>query len=1031
MTATVLIVDDSLTVRMDLAEAFEAAGFNPLPCDTASKARAVLAGGSVSLAILDVLLPDADGVELLEEIRSNPSTSGILILMLSTEAEIKDRIRGLRRGADDYIGKPYDAEYVVARAKELLRTRKAPARDGPTILVIDDSTTFRNELRHALEVVGYTVLSAANGEEGLRLAAIHRPNALIVDGVMPGLDGATVVRRIRLDAALRGTPCLLLTAADDAGAELRALDAGADAFVRKEDDIEVLLARLGAALRSATTEPPDAAALLGPKRLLVVDDSETYLQEIAALLRGDGYDVVMARSGEQALEMLAVQSVDCVLLDLMMPGLGGKETCRRIKEAPAIRHVPLIMVTSVDDRTAMMEGLAFGADDYIAKSSEFEVLKARVRSQIRRKQFEDEYRRIREDLLRSELEAAEARAARQVAETRAAMSEELERRVEERTAQLTATAQALVAENSRREVTERNLQAQLARLRLLGDITRAIAQRQDLASVFRVVIRNLEENLPANFCRICLRAGHPEVLAIWDEQVKRCKQDSRAQAEASVRIGIGAAGRIARMHEALLYDSDASRRWTFIASLGLHSLIAAPLHVGADVFGVLFVARQEPDAFSHEECEFLRQLSEHVALAVRQGQLHEALQAAYDDLRETQRAVLQQERLRALGQMASGIAHDINNAISPVGLYVESILESDSGLEPRSRQQLNVVRRAVDDVAKTVARMREFCRSRQPQITLAPVDLNLLIEQVLELTRVKWTDIPQQRGMVIAVVKELDSDLPALSGVESEIREALTNLIFNAVDAMPEGGSLTLRTMTVPRAAGASGVALAARNVYLEVADTGVGMDEETSSKCLEPFFTTKGERGTGLGLAMVYGAVQRHGADIKIHSVPGRGTTIRLSFPVLDAASAADRTAESAAEVPGHMRILLIDDDPLVLKSLSDTLEKDGHDVMAASDARDGVKAFQASRKSEPFDVVVTDLGMPYLDGQRVAILVKETSPTTPVILLTGWGQQPASDSDVALHSVDFVLGKPPKIRELRTALAQCYARLERKTGS
>jgi two-component system, NtrC family, sensor kinase len=428
MNPIVLIVDDSVTVRMDLAEAFESAGFHAVPCASATEARAVLAREQVSVAILDVLLPDADGVELLKEIRTNPATSQAALLLLSTEAEVKDRIRGLQTGADDYVGKPYDRGYVIARAKELLRLRASAPQKCTTVLIVDDSPTFRNELQRALEGAGYDVLWASTGEEGLRVAAMSRPNALIVDGVMPGIDGATVVRRVRLDAALRGTPCLLLTASGDRSAELRALDAGADAFVRKEEDLDVILARLAAVLRSATSDSDVAAALLGPRRVLVVDDSETYLQEIAEVLRGDGYDVVVARSGEQALEMLGVQPVDCVLLDLVMPGIGGKDTCSRIKASPVVRDIPLIMVTSVEDRHSMIEGLAIGADDYIAKSSDFEVLKARVRAQIRRKQFEDEHRRIREELLRSELAAAEARAAREVAETRAALTEELERK---------------------------------------------------------------------------------------------------------------------------------------------------------------------------------------------------------------------------------------------------------------------------------------------------------------------------------------------------------------------------------------------------------------------------------------------------------------------------------------------------------------------------------------------------------------------------------------------------------------------------
>ncbi len=409
MSATVLIVDDSLTVRMDLAEAFAAAGFHTVACATAEEARAALSRGPVDIAVLDVLLPDADGIALLAELRRSPAAAEAAVLMLSTEAEVKDRIRGLQTGADEYVGKPYDRGYVVARAEELLRQRQAAAvPDRPLVLVIDDSATFREELAEALELAGYATATAATGEEGLHLAAARRPEAVIVDGVLPGIDGATVVRRMRLDAALRTTPCVLLTADDEPGAELRALDSGADAFVRKGEDVGLILARLSAVLRTASAGVAGAgstktASLLGPKRILAVDDSETFLQELGQALREEGYDVVLSRSGEEALEMLAVQPVDCILLDVLMPGLGGKEACRRIKSSPPpLRDIPLLLLTAVDERQAMIEGLSTGADDYIAKSSDFEVVKARVRAQIRRRQFEDEHRRIREGLLREE-----------------------------------------------------------------------------------------------------------------------------------------------------------------------------------------------------------------------------------------------------------------------------------------------------------------------------------------------------------------------------------------------------------------------------------------------------------------------------------------------------------------------------------------------------------------------------------------------------------------------------------------------------
>ena len=430
MKGRVLIVDDSLTVRMDLADAFREVGVEPILCSLVADARDAMSHDAADVVILDILLPDGDGIEFLKEIRGAPLASDAAIVMLSTEAEVRDRIRGLQTGADEYVGKPYDSGYVVARTLELLRARRLTSNAVATILIIDDSATFRDELRTALEEASYVVQTAASGEEGLKQAASQRPAAILVDGILPGIDGATVIRRIRLDAALRDVPCLLLTASDDRDAELGALDAGADSFVRKDDHWDVILAKLAAVLRRASIRAPgeEATSLLSPKKILAVDDSATYLEELGSALRDEGYDVIPARSGEEAIELLAVQAVDCILLDLLMPGLSGHDTCRRIKAAPSVRDVPLIMLTALEDRNAMIEGLSAGADDYISKSSEFEVLKARVRAQIRRKQFEDENRRIREELLHTELEASEARAARELAETRAILVEELERK---------------------------------------------------------------------------------------------------------------------------------------------------------------------------------------------------------------------------------------------------------------------------------------------------------------------------------------------------------------------------------------------------------------------------------------------------------------------------------------------------------------------------------------------------------------------------------------------------------------------------
>ena len=422
MKPRVLIVDDSVTVRMDLIEAFEAAGFEAIGCDGVRPAAEALRAGTFSLAVLDVLLPDGDGIELLHAIKAAPATASTPVMLLSTEAEVQSRVRGLQTGADEYIGKPYDVAYVVARARELAHT-DAPSTAGaaPTVLVIDDSATVRAELREALSGAGYSVVTAETGEDGLRIAASVRPSAVIVDGDLPGIDGYAVVRRIRLDATLRRTPCLLVTGSRiDRSDEVAALDAGVDAYVRKSGDVRVLLARLGAMLRCGAREvEPGPASVLGPKKILAVDDSPTYLAMLAEHLRTEGYDVILARSGEEALTLLPVQAVDCILLDLVMPGLSGQETCRQIKRSPTFRDVPLIMLTGHDEREAMLDGINAGADDYLSKSSDLEVLKARLRAQLRRKQFEDETRLMREQLLRRELDAQESRASRDLAEQRA------------------------------------------------------------------------------------------------------------------------------------------------------------------------------------------------------------------------------------------------------------------------------------------------------------------------------------------------------------------------------------------------------------------------------------------------------------------------------------------------------------------------------------------------------------------------------------------------------------------------------------
>jgi DNA-binding response OmpR family regulator len=427
MTGTVLIVDDSLTVRMNLVDAFGAGDFKTVPCATAAEARRALDTVAVDAIVLDVLLPDADGVTFLAELRAMAAHRDKPVLLLSSEAEVSDRVRGLRTGADAYVGKPYDIGYLVAKTRELMRARQPQQLDAKTLLLIEDDPALRLRLKDHLEAHGYLVLIAASGEDGLRVAADRRPSVIVVDATLAGIDGATVIGRLRLDAALRDIPCLLLTESSDRTSHLDVFGAGADAFVRKDEPIDVILAKLANIGRqsTATAATLETTSLNGPKLVLAVDDSVTYLHEIGASLRTDGYEVALARNGEDALALLAEQNVDCIVLDLKMPGIGGLEACQRIKQTPSMRDIPLIMVSALDKPDSTLAGLAAGADDFLGKSDDLGVLKALVRAQIRRRQFQDENRRQHEEL-RAKVIEAEADSTRELARSRQNLVEALE-----------------------------------------------------------------------------------------------------------------------------------------------------------------------------------------------------------------------------------------------------------------------------------------------------------------------------------------------------------------------------------------------------------------------------------------------------------------------------------------------------------------------------------------------------------------------------------------------------------------------------
>ena len=386
-------------------------------------------------------------------------------------------------------------------------------------------------------------------------------------------------------------------------------------------------------------------------------------------------------------------------------------------------------------------------------------------------------------------------------------------------------------------------------------------------------------------------------------------------------------------------------------------------------------------------------------------QTNQRLAEALQELRETQQQIIQQERLHALGRMASGIAHDFNNALAPILGFSELLLIRPEMLEDRERTRsyLQMINTAAKDSATVVGRLREFYRYREEAESALPVVLNDLVQQVILLTQPKWKDQALAAGVNVKIQTDF-KNTPTISGNESELREMLTNIVFNAVDAVVEqkGGTLTFRTFQKDN------------SVVLQVIDNGVGMTEEVRLRCLEPFFSTKSEHGTGLGLGIVYGIVRRHGGKIDIESEVGRGTTVTISLPVhKDEAVPEPKPWDAAGKL--NKRILVVEDEPLVREVISVYLSTDNHEVTTAVNGAEGLEKYRAGT----FDIVLTDRAMPQMNGDQLAEAIKKIDPKMPIILLTGFG-------DIMLGSgekptgVDMILSKPFTMSQLREAIAK-----------
>jgi len=458
------------------------------------------------------------------------------------------------------------------------------------------------------------------------------------------------------------------------------------------------------------------------------------------------------------------------------------------------------------------------------------------------------------------------------------------------------------------------------------------------------------------------------------------------------RVGVdGIVGWVAKTGEPLYVPNVLKDPRYIQGSQEVKSEAAFPLKVRNQLIGVLDVESSDLMGFDEEDLKVLSSLAGQVSISIENAQLFSDLKKTLEELKQAQDQIIQIEKLKAMGEMASGVAHDFNNVLASILGNIQLILHQLSHLRPEEiYERLKIIEQSTKDGAETVRRIQEFTGVRRDK-EFTFLSLKDIIEAVISITQPRWKDQTQKKGIQIELIKRL-GDVPLILGNPSELREVFTNIIFNAVDAMPDGGQLTLSTQFQTDG-----------QVEVRVSDTGIGMPEEVKKRVFDPFFTTKGVTNSGLGMSVSYGIIKRHGGEILIESEPGKGTTFVIHLPMSIGEKKDEEEERKTIQEVRPARILVIDDEDSVREILSEILKVKGHKVVVASDGEEGIERF----KKETFDLVFTDLGMPKISGWDVGKIIKEMNPEVPIIMITGWGME-LNKEKLSESGIDLVVSKP-----------------------
>ncbi|MBM2811788.1 MAG: multi-sensor hybrid histidine kinase [Chloroflexi bacterium] len=518
------------------------------------------------------------------------------------------------------------------------------------------------------------------------------------------------------------------------------------------------------------------------------------------------------------------------------------------------------------------------------------------------------------------------------------------------------------------------------RLSAIGDFARTVSSTLDLDVLFEAALQQVVALTGCGWCNINEYDGRDNLfrmVAVW-RQGGEGSRDLRGTFSPE-QSSSGVVLRTRRPHA--VQDIEQRHEVTERGrsrSGNIRSRISVPVIIGDDFWGTANVGFSEAGAATPDRVEFLEAVAAHLAVAIHNAELYSQLQGAHEELKETQHRVVQQERLGAIGQMASGIAHDFNNLLTAI-IGFGTLLQAQLDLGEPQRTYLAEMTKAGERAALLTQQLLAF--SRQQVLRPEILDLNAVAATVDKL-------LERVIGEDVKLTTVLEPKLGCVRADLGQMEQVILNLAVNARDAMPTGGRLTIETANVDLDETYTRERLGAQpgpHVLLAVTDTGVGMDAETEAHIFEPFFTTKEVgKGTGLGLATVYGIVKQSGGSIWVYSEPGRGSTFKIYLPRVDEAAPTPGPSDPAGIRNGWETILLVEDEEGVRLLVSEVLRANGYTVLEAPNGAEGQRICE--RYGGPIHLLLTDVVMPEMSGRELAEVIGRLRPELRVIYMSGY---------------------------------------------